>query len=102
MAAVIALILVVVALGACLLPLLEPGRQGAVVAYAEEREAERERLLAAIHDADLDLAMGKISAEDHAALRASLESQAVSVLAALDREKSERGEASTPPDGSAA
>jgi hypothetical protein len=106
-APLIALALVVVALGACLLPLIEPGRPRLSVDYVPEREAERERLLAAIRDADLDLAMGKISAGDHAAMRASLETQAVSVLAALDRERSDRDGVprdadATPPDGSAA
>ena len=87
MAAVIALALTFVALVLCLLPLLGPERTVAPVDRVEQREAERERLLAAIRDVDLDFAMGKISAEDHAELRATLDNQAVGVLVALDAER---------------
>jgi hypothetical protein len=92
MPALVALGLVLLALVACLVPLLGPERSVEPHDYVEEREAERARLIASIRDADLDLAMGKISAKDHAAIRASLETQAVSVLAALDDERAERAE----------
>jgi hypothetical protein len=86
MAAVVALLLVLAALGAALMPLLGEERAADSPDEAARREltAERDEVLAAIRDADLDLAMGKITTEDHSDLRRSLENRAVAILARLE------------------
>ena len=81
-----ALAVVGVAMAACLAPLLarervEDDGDAAALRLAEERD----RLVAAIKEADLDLAMGKITAADHAEMRRSLEGRAVVVLEELGR-----------------
>lgn len=48
-------------------------------------EKEKELAYAAIKEADFDLQMGKLSTEDHAALREKYETRALTALAALDR-----------------
>lgn len=48
-------------------------------------EKEKELAYAAIKEADFDMQMGKLSAEDHAALRAKYEARALAALAALER-----------------
>ena len=48
-------------------------------------EKEKELAYAAIKEADFDLAMGKLSTEDHAALREKYEGRALAALAALER-----------------
>ena len=48
-------------------------------------EKEKELAYAAIKEADFDLQMGKLSPEDHAALRAKYEAKAFAALDALDR-----------------
>jgi hypothetical protein len=48
---------------------------------------ERDRVLAALKDVDLDLQMGKVSPEDHAATKAALERQALAALSRLDTER---------------
>ncbi len=48
-------------------------------------EREKELAYAAIKEADFDLQMGKLSAEDHAALREKYESRALAALAALEQ-----------------
>jgi hypothetical protein len=48
-------------------------------------EKEKELAYAAIKEADFDLQMGKLSAEDHAALREKYEARALAALAALER-----------------
>jgi hypothetical protein len=47
-------------------------------------EKEKELAYAAIKEADFDLEMGKLSAEDHATLRAKYEAKAMAALEALD------------------
>lgn len=47
--------------------------------------AERERLLSAIEELDLDLELKKVSASEHAQARAGLLSQAADVLRELDK-----------------
>lgn len=85
MAALIALIIIVSLLGLSLAPTLSlAASRGVEPDPHESLEAERARLMAAIRDADLDLAMGKISAGDHAETRRGLETEAVAVLARLE------------------
>lgn len=48
-------------------------------------EKEKELAYAAIKEADFDREMGKLSAEDHAALREKYEARALAALAALER-----------------
>lgn len=48
-------------------------------------EKEKELAYAAIKEADFDFQMGKLSAEDHAALREKYEGRALTALAALER-----------------
>ena len=62
----------------------------------EDLSADRETILASLHELDMDLAMGKVSREDHAEMKASLEGQALRVLAALE---TERGRADQQADG---
>jgi hypothetical protein len=69
-------------------PLLEP--RGAEQAPVESADGERWRrrkdeALAAIRDAEFDLQLGKLSAEDYGELRARLEAQALEAMAALER-----------------
>jgi hypothetical protein len=47
-------------------------------------EHEKEQALRAIREADFDHRTGKLSDEDHAALRAELEARALSAMAALE------------------
>ena len=58
-------------------PLVDPERY--------RLEKEKELAYAAIKEADFDLQMGKLSPEDHAALRAKYEAKAFAALEALDR-----------------
>ena len=55
-------------------------------------EAERESRLAAVRDAELDRATGKLSDEDHRALDAQLRSEALAAMRDLDEGRS------APPD----
>ena len=48
-------------------------------------EKEKELAYAAIKEAEFDLQMGKLSPEDHAALREKYEARALAALAALER-----------------
>ena len=48
-------------------------------------EKEKELAYAAIKEADFDLQMGKLSTEDHAALRDKYEARALAALASLER-----------------
>lgn len=48
-------------------------------------EKEKELAYAAIKEADFDFEMGKLSTEDHAALRTKYEARALAALAALER-----------------
>lgn len=48
-------------------------------------EKEKELAYAAIKEADFDLQMGKLSVEDHAAIRDKYEARALTALAALER-----------------
>lgn len=48
-------------------------------------EKEKELAYAAIKEADFDLEMGKLSTEDHAAIRDKYEARALAALAALER-----------------
>ena len=52
-----------------------------------ELEARREWLLSDQKELDLDLAMGKVAPDDHAAVKRSLEDETVTVMALLDRER---------------
>ncbi len=63
-------------------------RQGILVSDQERRssalEAERERILAAIQELDMDQAMGKLSSDDYARQRTALLAQGAAVLKELD------------------
>lgn len=48
-------------------------------------EKEKDLAYAAIKEADFDFQMGKLSVEDHAALRAKYEARALAALDALER-----------------
>ena len=48
-------------------------------------EKEKELAYAAIKEAEFDLEMGKLSAEDHALIRAKYEARALEALEALER-----------------
>ena len=50
-------------------------------------EKEKELAYAAIKEAEFDLQMGKLSLEDHAALRATYEARALAALEALERRR---------------
>ena len=50
----------------------------------EELEAAKEAKYREIRDAELDLQMGKLSAEDHRAVDRELRAEAVAILAELD------------------
>ncbi len=54
------------------------------VSEASDLEKEKESALDAIGEIDFDLRVGKISEEDHAALRADLEKRALKALSELD------------------
>ena len=87
MAALIAAMIVVGALALALWPVLVASEPSHFEPRPiESLEAERGRLIAAIRDADLDLAMGKISTVDHADMRRSLEADALRVLALIEQE----------------
>jgi tetratricopeptide (TPR) repeat protein len=81
--------LVVVVL-ACLagLAVLRPftvGRSGALHADVDADEDLRRALLRQLRDLDDDLAGGKLTAEEHRALRAPVETQAIAVLRRIER-----------------
>jgi hypothetical protein len=71
----------VLALGFLASPLRTAGAEpGAEESAAERAAREREALYEAIHDLDDDLEAGKVSNEDHAALREALRARAVALL----------------------
>jgi hypothetical protein len=51
---------------------------------ASDLEKEKDAALVAIRDADFDHSVGKLSDDDHSALRAELEQRALRAIAALD------------------
>ena len=69
-----------------LLPLASSPRADplAVPDEAAELEARREQLLLALQDLDFEMQTGKLSAEDHATLRARLQAEAVEVMRLLE------------------
>jgi hypothetical protein len=70
-------------------PLLKPrGAQRAPdgeSAGVERWRRRKDEALAAIRDAEFDLHLGKLSAEDYGELRARLEAQALEAIAELER-----------------
>ena len=52
---------------------------------AERWRRRKDEALAAIRDAEFDLHLGKLSAEDYGELRARLEAQALEAMAELER-----------------
>jgi hypothetical protein len=69
-------------------PLLMPARSRRGVEEDPEEERWRRRkeeALAAIRDAEFDLHLGKLSAEDYRELRVRLEAQAVEAMTELER-----------------
>ena len=95
MAAVIAILILLAFLGLSFLPLVLSSEGGAGEGSERDPEADlqaqRRRLLDEIREIDMDLTMGKMNEQDHAVLRAGLESEAMAVLAELG-ELEESGE----------
>jgi len=92
MALIVSLLIVLAALGACLLPLLEEPVSTDEPVGGErlgELDAERDRLIDAMRDLDLDLAMGKIAASDHQEMKRGLETRTVEVLGSIERAHAE-------------
>lgn len=81
--------LVVVALailaGLAVLRPFAAGRSGALHADADPDEDLRHGLLRQLRDLDNDLAAGKLSEEEHRALRAPVETEAIAVLRRIDK-----------------
>jgi hypothetical protein len=85
-------------------PLLQPLPVRAAADAASRRAdlvAERDRVLAALKDVDLDLQMGKVGEQDHALMKAGLERQAFTVLSRIETER-HRGTGSERRPGAAA
>jgi cytochrome c-type biogenesis protein CcmI len=84
---VIGLVIVLLAAFFVAWPLLQDVSVGSNAA-ADSREGspehEKEQALRAIREADFDHQVGKLSDEDHAALRAELESRALAAMAAIE------------------
>ena len=75
-----------VAMAAPLLRARAPVARGAGVDPERHRlEKEKELAYAALKEAEFDFQMGKLSAEDYAALREKYEARALQALAALER-----------------
>lgn len=78
---------------ACVLaaPLLRDAVAAAVTPHGDpERyrlEKEKDLAYAAIKEAEFDFQMGKLSADDYAALRGTYEKRAIAALTALDRRR---------------
>jgi hypothetical protein len=96
MSALPLLLLAVVAIGYTLWPLLtgvsarmRTSRSDTAIGRLELR---KEILLENLADLDFEHAMGKLAGEDHAALRASIEEQALAVLEQLEVLRGARGE----------
>ena len=88
--AALALMLVVAALIAQ--PLLGPRRAAAAPESEPERlERERRRVIQAIREVDFDRRTGKLSPEDHARLRTSLQAEGADILRALSALKADAG-----------
>ena len=89
MSAIVALAALWVLLGAIWLavwPFLERERRPVPVVLLElqELEAEKARLIAEIHELELDYATGKLSEEDYRALEARLKTRAVEVIREIE------------------
>ena len=88
MAPTIAVLILLACLGLAFLPIMvsagpeEGGEED--LDPAEALAAERKALLDDIREVDMDLTMGKMTAKDHAELRAGLESRALLVLSQLE------------------
>jgi len=84
---IIGLVIVVVCAIYVALPLLSSaeGEPITEVFEASALQKEKDAALEAIREIDFDLRVGKLSEEDHAALRADLEKRALSAMSALDK-----------------
>lgn len=91
---IIGLVIVVVCAIYISLPLWTDAEVESIAEVSETSELEKEKnaALEAIREIDFDLRVGKLSEEDHAALRADLEKRALAAMSALDKN------ASTEPD----
>lgn len=86
LAGLVVIVAVAVAIAAPLLwPRVEAATGPAVDPERYRLEKEKELAYAAIKEADFDFEMGKLSSEDHTALRQKYEGRALAALAALER-----------------
>jgi cytochrome c-type biogenesis protein CcmH/NrfG len=89
--------------GAAVVAILYPFTRPAAPAPPGERhplEEEKEALYRALREVDGDLARGELTLEHHAELRARYEARAAAVLARLERETSNAGQAPARPEPS--
>lgn len=85
----VGLLIIAVVAATVAAPLLWAGPSGRVTPIADperyQLEKEKELAYAAIKEAEFDFQMGKLSPEDHAAIREKYEGRALAALAALER-----------------
>ncbi len=82
---VVAALMILVSAGAIALPFLRPTEAADAIPDLAEELLEREKnaALLAIREADFDRAMGKLSDDDHAALRSIYEERALDAMNAI-------------------
>ena len=88
---VITLVVLLISFGPVLAGRTRQGGDADLAGDLTEAIAERERLLASMKDLDMDLAMGKLSDEDHSQMRSGLEREAIAVLAKIESGRSAPG-----------
>jgi len=100
----IAAVMIAAVAGIIVLPFLrDGGRDDIATSAVDERHArEKHVALLAIREADFDLAMGKLSAEDHASLRHIYEQRALDAMSMLEspeatKPRATSGSADNPP-----
>jgi hypothetical protein len=85
-AELIALALVSLALGASLLPLLADEEGQSPPNETAGLSAAKDTIVRALRDLDMDLALGRLSTEEHATARDGLEARALEVMTRLESE----------------
>lgn len=86
MTLVVSIVMIAGVAGLIVLPFLRDESRGEADPVGAEERHEREKNVAllAIREADFDLAMGKLSTEDHASLRRMYEQRALEAISALE------------------